>query len=150
MSEHRAAVRWKRTTESFSYPDYNREHTWEASGHVVAASAAPKYLGKPDFVDPEEAFVASLACCHMLTFLAIASRKGFMVDRYEDDALGIMASGGTGKLWITQVILRPRVAFGGDSRPTWGEVDAMHHQSHEDCFLANSVKTAITVEAQEL
>ena len=146
MSEHKVKVSWLRTTESFAYKDYNREHVWRfENGVEVAASAAPAFLGKPECVDPEEAFVAALSSCHMLTFLAIAARKRMTVDSYEDDAVGFLEKNPAGKLAITRVILRPRIVFGSE-RPAPETLEKMHEQSHHECFIANSVLTEITVE----
>lgn len=144
MSEHLATISWKRETESFDYKDYDRTHIWRFdNGAKVRAASAPAFLGDPACVDPEEAFVASVASCHMLTFLAIASRKRLTVDSYEDNAVGHMEKNEDGRLAITRVELHPKIVFAE-------EVDAetladMHHTSHEQCFIANSVKTEITV-----
>lgn len=145
MSEHRATVSWERTTEDFTYETYPRAHTWEFDGGVVVpASAAPGYAGDPDRVDPEEAFVAALSSCHMLTFLALAARKRLVVDRYRDVAVGEMEKNADGKLAITRVVLRPEVTF--QEPPAPDVVEQMHHKAHEHCFIANSVKTDVVVE----
>ena len=114
----------------------------------MQASAAPAYLGNPNLVDPEEAFVASLSSCHMLTFLAIAAKKKFVLDEYVDDAVGIMEKKSEGRLAITQVTLRQRLKFSGDKQPTSQELDEMNHAAHDQCFIANSVKTEVKVEPQ--
>ena len=114
----------------------------------MQASAAPAYLGNAKLVDPEEAFVASLSSCHMLTFLAIACKKKFVLDDYVDEAVGFMEKNAEGKLAITRVTLRPRLKFSGDKQPTAEEIEEMNHMAHEQCFIANSVKTEITIEAQ--
>lgn len=145
MSEHRVSVAWERTTEDFSYEAYSRNHTWTfENGLEVAASAAPAFRGDPSRVDPEAAFVAALSSCHMLTFLAIAARKRLVVDGYRDHAVGHLEKDEGGKLAITQVILRPQVTFREPPAP--GVVERMHHTSHEECFLARSVKTDVRVE----
>lgn len=147
MAEHKAAIRWERSTDDFEYDTYNREHTWAFEGGVsVPASAAPEFLGKPEHVDPEEAFVASLSACHMLTFLAIAARKHYSVDTYADDATGYLEKDKRGKLVMTRVILRPEIAFSGERIPTPEQIERMHDQSHDQCFIANSVKTDVRVE----
>lgn len=145
MSEHRVTVSWERTTEDFTYESYSRNHTWEfESGVVVPASAAPAFRGDPTRVDPEAAFVAALSSCHMLTFLAIAARKRLVVDGYRDSAVGFLEKDAGGKLSITRVILRPEVTF---REPLSADVvERMHHLSHEECFIANSVKTDVRVE----
>ena len=114
-------------------------------GQTMTATAAPAYLGNPAHVDPEEAFVASLASCHMLTFLAIACKQKFVLDSYEDEAVGHMEKDADGKLAITRVELRPKIRWGGDRVPSAEELDRMHHAAHENCFIANSVKTKVTV-----
>ena len=111
----------------------------------MQASAAPAYLGNPNLVDPEEAFVASLSSCHMLTFLAIACKKKFVLDEYIDDAVGHMEKNAEGRLAITRVELHPKLKWSGDKQPTAEELDKMHHGAHEQCFIANSVKTEVTV-----
>jgi len=147
MSEHAATLTWDRAGRDFTYAEYNRDHTWAfEGGTTVHASAAPSYKGNADLVDPEEAFVASLASCHMLTFLAIAAKKKFVVDRYLDTAVGHLEKNEAGKLAITRVVLRPEIAFGGDGPPSADDLDAMHHRAHEMCFIANSVTTQVTVE----
>lgn len=145
MSEHRARIAWRRSSETFDYPDYNREHEWSfPCGTRIEASAAPRYLGSPDCVDPEEAFVASVSSCHMLTFLAICARKRILVDRYEDSAVGYLEKNKAGRLAVTHVELCPEVAF-GDSAPSREELARLHQQAHEQCFIANSVRTKISI-----
>ena len=147
MTEHTVRVEWKRTTADFSYPSYSRDHKWIFKSSVeVPATAAAKYLGSPGRVDPEEAFVAALSSCHMLSFLAIASRRRHTVDSYEDDAVGYLEPNADGKLVITRVILRPAVQFSGDRPPKPEQIELMHHQAHDECFIANSVKTDVRVE----
>ena len=147
MSEHKATITWKRATESFSYEAYNRDHLWIFDGGIqLAASASPAYQGNPLNVDPEEAFVAALSSCHMLTFLALASRKRFIVDSYNDDAVGFLEKNDQGKLAITRAILRPKISFSGPTVPTAEQLTDLHHRSHQECFIANSVKTDIAVE----
>ena len=113
----------------------------------MQATAAPAYLGNPKFVDPEEAFVASLSSCHMLTFLAIAAKKKFVLDEYMDDAVGHMEKNAEGRLAITRVTLNQRLKF-SEKQPTEQELEEMNHAAHEQCFIANSVKTEVTVETQ--
>jgi len=149
MSEHTITLTWKRGDLPFDYQKYSRDHTWKFDGgHEMQASAAPAYLGNPKNVNPEEAFVASLSSCHMLTFLAIACKQKFVLDEYTDEAIGHMEKNAEGKLAITRVTLQPKIKFSGDKQPSAEELDKMHHAAHEDCFIANSVKTEITVEPQ--
>lgn len=148
MSEHRAGVSWKRNTPAFTYESYNRSHEikYKDGDVIVAGSAAPEFRGDGALVDPEEQFVAALAACHMLSFLAIAARKRLTVDRYRDDAVGFLEKGHTGKLQITRVKLRPSVHF-SDSVDA-AVVSEIHHLAHETCFIANSVTTEVAVEPQ--
>ena len=147
MSEHRAKISWTRGDASFDYETYPRDHSWSfEGGHTMDASAAPDFLGNSDFVDPEEAFVASLSSCHMLTFLAVAARKRIVVDRYEDEAVGTMEKNDGGKLAITRVTLRPKVSFADPSQVSEKALEKLHHSAHEHCFIANSVRTVVEVE----
>ncbi len=149
MSEHKATVEWKRETADFAYETYNRDHDWIFDAGIrVRASATPAYLGSESCVDPEEAFVASLSSCHMLTFLAIACKKRFNVESYHDQAVGVLEKNSSGHLAITRVTLRPEVRFSGGRAPTLEEVRQLHDQAHHACFIASSVKTEVTVEPQ--
>jgi organic hydroperoxide reductase OsmC/OhrA len=107
----------------------------------------PVPYSNPAHVDPEEAYVAAIASCHMLTFLYVAMRAGFVVERYEDDAVGVLRKNERGAVWVSRVTLRPRIVYGGEKHPSAQEVDHLHHLAHEQCFIANSVKTEISVEA---
>jgi len=151
MSAHLATISWRRDGAVFTDNKYSRGHVWLFDGGAtVAASASPHIVRAPyslaAAVDPEEAFVASLASCHMLWFLDIAAKAGYVVDRYEDQARGVLAKDGGGRLAMTQVVLHPRIEFAG-RQPSAEDLDRLHHQAHEQCFLANSVKTQITVAA---
>lgn len=148
MSEHKVTLEWKRESEGFSYESYNRDHVLVFEGGArVPASAAPAYRGNPAHVNPEEGLVAALSSCHMLTFLAGAAKKQFVVDHYSDHAVGFLEKNQKGKLAITRVVLHPRVAFGGTTRPTPEQIAALHERAHGECFIANSVTTEVTVEA---
>jgi organic hydroperoxide reductase OsmC/OhrA len=147
MSEHKATVEWKRGTEKFSYESYNRDHVVMFDGGVrVPASAAPAYRGNPGHVDPESGLVAALSSCHMLTFLAIAAKKQFVVDGYRDQAVGFLEKNAKGKLAVTRVILHPKITFAGTTPPTPEQIAALHERAHAECFIANSVTTEVTVE----
>ena len=150
MSEHHASVSWKRESADFTYDTYNRAHemTFKHGDIVLPASSAPAFKGDADRVDPEEAFVASLSSCHMLTFLAICARKRITVDAYDDEPVGYLEKGGDGKLWMARVILKPRVRFAPGTTVDVGTLADIHHKSHEDCFIASSVKTDVTVETR--
>ena len=146
MSEHRATVHWNRRDTSFTYKEYTRDHVWKFDGgSEVRASAAPQFLGNDALVDPEQAFVAALSSCHLLTFLALAAREGFVVDDYEDVAVGLMERNADKKLAITRVVLRPKITWGGEP-PSAEQLDTLHENAHKQCFIANSVRTEITVE----
>jgi organic hydroperoxide reductase OsmC/OhrA len=148
MSQHEATLSWSRGGRGFGYEEYPRDHTWKFDGGTeVRATAAPDYRGNPALVDPEEAFVAAIASCHMLTFLAIASRKRLVVDRYDDAATGFMEKNADGKLAITRVVLRPKIAFAG-AAPSAEELARLHESAHANCFIANSVRCEIVVEAE--
>jgi organic hydroperoxide reductase OsmC/OhrA len=148
MTEHRAQVRWHRTSLDFTYSTYNRAHEVLYKGGSVAlpGSAAPEFKGDADRVDPEEQFVASLSACHMLSFLAIAARKRIVVDSYEDDAVGYLEKGNDGKMRMTRVILRPSVRLA--EAAAGAAIEEIHHLAHETCFIANSVTTSVAVEPQ--
>lgn len=150
MSEHHAGVRWKRTSADFTYETYNRAHEvrFKNGAITLAASSAPSFRGDADRVDPEEAFVASLSACHMLTLLAICARKRLTVESYDDDAVGYLEKGENGKLWVARATLRPRIRFAADMTVDDGTLAKIHHQSHEECFIANSVKTDVSIEPQ--
>src|SRR5512144_3074267 len=150
MSEHRATIAWQSQGPNFLKGQFSREHTWTFDGGAtVPASPSPAVVpapwSSPAGVDPEEAFVAAIASCHMLTFLHVASRRGFVVESYEDEAVGVMRKNERGAIWVAAVTLHPRIAYGGEKRPTAADVDHLHHLAHEQCFIANSVKTEITV-----
>ena len=147
MSTHHATIDWQRGTHDFTYEGYSRDHTWHFGSDVtVPASAAPAFQGTPERVDPEDAFVASLSACHMLTFLALAARKGFTVETYRDEASGILAKNEDGRMAMTEVTLRPAIVFGGDA-PTPEELSRLHEQSHRGCFIANSVRTTVVIQS---
>lgn len=151
--DYTATVAWRRApAEKFTDNRYSRGHRWRFDGGIeVAASSSPGVVPLPlsveAAVDPEEAFVASLSSCHMLFFLSYAAKRGFVVERYEDRAVGTMGKNGAGRMAMLKVRLRPAIEFSGDKRPTAEELEALHHRAHEDCFIANSVTAEVTVEA---
>ncbi|MEO9275168.1 OsmC family protein [Marinomonas sp. 5E14-1] len=150
MSEYFATVEWKRYSQNFLNRQYSRAHEWKFEGGVVVpASSSPHIVPIPmsvaDNVDPEEAFVASISSCHMLFFLDFASRKKLIVEQYIDKAVGTLAIGPNGKQMMTEVVLKPEVIFVGE-RPSPEILKALHHQSHEACFIANSVLTNVRVD----
>ena len=151
MSEYKTVVEWSRDGAVFTDSRYSRGHRWLFDGGIeVPASSSPHVVRLPmsvaEAVDPEEAFVASLSSCHMLVFLAIAAKKGFVVDSYRDEAVGVLEKDSSGKLAMTRVTLHPEVEFSGEKRPTADELAAMHHDSHDECFIASSVKTDVRCE----
>ena len=146
MSEHKATTIWSRGGKNFGYKNYSRDHVWRFDNGVeVPASATPSFLGNPQRVDPEAAFVAALSSCHMLTFLALASNKGFIVDSYEDHAVGHLEKNAAGKLAVTRVDLHPRIVFSGDKTPADADLEWLHDKAHKECFIANSVTTEVQV-----
>ncbi len=148
MSEHKANVIWARNGADFGYKTYPRDHVWRfPNGVEVPGSAAPAYLGNPQRVDPEAAFVAALSSCHMLTFLALASNKGFIVDSYEDAAVGHLEKNANGKLAITRVELHPAIVYSGAKQPAAADLEWLHDKAHKECFIANSVTTEVKVVA---
>ncbi len=152
MSEHKATIDWKRSGPDFLKGRYSREHTWTFDGGVtVAASPSPAVVpvpwSNPANVDPEEAFVAAISSCHMLTYLWVASRAGFVVESYRDGAVGVMTKNERGVPWVSLVTLRPEIVYGGEKQPTPAEIGQLHHLAHEQCFIANSIKTEVKVEA---
>lgn len=151
MTSHQATVQWHRDRAVFTDGRYGRAHRWLFDGGIeVPASSCPQVVPPPlsveEAVDPEEAFVVSLASCHMLWFLFHAARLGFVVESYRDTASGILDKDGAGKIAVTHVTLRPEVRFGGDNHPSPEQLLGMHEQSHAQCYLANSVKTEIRCE----
>lgn len=153
MSEHSAVVSWDRYTAEFTDGRYSRAHRWTFDGGAtVPASSSPHVvpipMSDPLGVDPEEAFVASLSSCHMLWFLSIAAGRGFIVDRYEDHAVGTMGNDEAGRLAMTRVVLHPVVDFVGEILPTDVDIRAMHEAAHASCFIANSVRCPVVVEGR--
>lgn len=151
MSQHHATVEWQRHQAKFVDNRYSREHIWKFDGGAeLAASSSPQVVPIPysnaEYVDPEEAFIASLSSCHMLWFLSIAAKHKFVVENYIDRAIGVMSKNEEGKLAITSIHLYPQVIFGEGSQPTQVQIEAMHEEAHHSCFLANSVKAAVIIE----
>jgi organic hydroperoxide reductase OsmC/OhrA len=150
MSSYLAELLWERGQQEFTGLRYSRRHRLRFDGGAeVLGSSSPAVVpvpaSDPTGVDPEEAFVASLASCHMLWFLAIAAKRGFVVDRYEDVATGELGRNAAGRQAMTRVVLRPKVDFSGASLPTREQLEALHHKAHEECYIANSVTTEVVV-----
>lgn len=152
MGTYTATIQWIRNTnESFTDNRYSRGHTWSFDGGTtVQASASPHIVPLPYSieanVDPEEAFVASISSCHMLFFLSIAAKRGFIVEQYTDHATGFMGKDNDGKNFIKKVILAPEIQFSESAKPSKDEISDIHHESHEQCFIANSVKSKVVVQ----
>lgn len=151
MHSYDATISWERGDQAFTDNRYSRGHRWAFDGGAeVAASSSPHVVPLPMSVaanvDPEEAVVAAISSCHMLFFLGIAARRGFIVDSYLDRASGIMGKNSEGKIAMTRITLRPEVKFGGERRPTQDDIDRIHHDSHEQCFIANSLKSEIVLD----
>jgi organic hydroperoxide reductase OsmC/OhrA len=149
--EYRATISWMRDQGDFAKGRYSRAHEWRFDGGItLPASASPSVVPLPmsseNAVDPEEAFVAALSSCHMLTFLDLARRDGFVIDSYEDEAFGTMERIAPMRMAMTRVTFRPAIRFAG-AAPDQAKLDDLHYRAHELCFIANSVKTEITIEA---
>lgn len=151
MATYEARIRWTRgPNEIFSDGRYSRAHTWAFDGGVVvpassAVSAVPLPFSKPENVDPEEAFVAAISSCHMLTFLYLAAKARLIVDTYDDNAVGEMARNDQGRLAVTRVRLAPVIAFSGPVAPADADVARLHHDAHAECYIANSVRSEIVI-----
>ena len=148
MSEHRATISWQRNGTEFTYLAYNRAHDWRFYAATVAASATKEYRGDETRVNPEEALVAALSSCHMLTFLAVAAKRKFSLESYEDAAVGVLEKNAEGKLAVTRVTLRPKIVWSPGVSVSAEELAKLHHDAHAGCFIANSVKTEVIVESQ--
>ena len=150
MSEYKATVVWERGDAVFTDNRYSRGHRWQFDGLEVPASSSPSVVPLPlsvaAAVDPEEAFVASLSSCHMLWFLSLAAQRKFVIDSYRDEAVGVLGKNESGKIAVTRVTLHPDVRFAGDRTPAPEEILAMHHEAHDKCFIAQSVKTDVRCE----
>jgi organic hydroperoxide reductase OsmC/OhrA len=148
MSQHSVQLHWQNTAADFTYETYSRTHQLSFdNGKVISASSAPAYFGDESAVDPEEMLVAALSSCHMLTFLAVASKRAYVVVSYEDNAIGHLEKNASGKMAITRVQLSPKIVFSSIKQPNAAELEALHHKAHENCFIANSVSCEVTVKA---
>ena len=150
MSRHSASIAW-RSDGGFADNSYSRRHLWRFDGGAeVVGSSSPDVVpvprSDPAGVDPEEALIASAASCHMLWFLSLAQAAGVAVESYEDEAVGEMGRVGPGKIAITKITLRPRIAFAGTA-PDAATIDRLHHEAHERCFIANTLNCEIVVES---
>ena len=151
MHKHEARVEWNRNGAKFTDNRYSRGHEWSFDGGVkVRASSSPSVVPEPlsvaAAVDPEEALVAAASSCHMLWFLALAARRGLVVESYVDDAYGVLGKDASGKTGFTRIALRPRIRFSGEREPTEDELDTLHHEAHAQCYIANSLKAEVAIE----
>ncbi|WP_426359638.1 OsmC family protein [Pseudocolwellia sp. HL-MZ19] len=155
MSTYFAQINWaKQDNENYLDNKYSHAHTWSFDGGaIVAASSSPHIVPLPysveTNVDPEEAFIASISSCHMLFFLSIAAKNKLIIECYEDKAEGVMEKDIQGHVSITKVTLKPKVTFSADTQPVYELLEKMHHQAHQQCFIANSVKADVVTEIQE-
>jgi organic hydroperoxide reductase OsmC/OhrA len=154
MTQFEATVDWRRGDQPFADQRYSRAHEWRFDGGLrVPASSSPLSVPLPysdaAAVDPEEALVAAVSSCHMLFFLSIAAQRGFVVDAYRDDALGFMEKTAEGKIAMTRIVLRPAIAFSMEP-PDAAALAAIHHAAHDRCYIANSIKADVVIEAAVL
>jgi organic hydroperoxide reductase OsmC/OhrA len=152
MHTYQATVSWNKGDQNFSDNRYSRAHLWSFDGGAqVAASSSPLSVPGPMSVaanvDPEEALIAATSSCHMLFFLSLAARAGFVVDNYVDHAVGVMEKNSEGRIAITHITLRPAITFSAERKPTADQLAELHHRAHEECYIANSIKADVTVES---
>jgi organic hydroperoxide reductase OsmC/OhrA len=152
MAEYFATSFWQRRGEVFTDRKYSRVHRLRFDGGLeIPASSSPHTVREPysdpSAVDPEEGLIASLSSCHLLWFLDLAAQAGFVVEGYEDQAVGVMEKNEAGKMAITRITLRPRVLFAGNA-PNREQLEALHHTAHEECFIAASIRADVRIEPQ--
>ncbi|HCO43646.1 MAG TPA: osmotically inducible protein OsmC [Gammaproteobacteria bacterium] len=146
MSEFTVEISWEHAPRAGHPDDYGRAHQWRlAGGQTVRASAAPEYAGDPEHTNPEEGLIAAVSSCHMLTFLAVAAKRGFKVARYTDQASGTLGKNADGRLAVTEIVLRPQIGFEGQA-PSADELDRLHASAHRNCFIGNSLTATVRVE----
>lgn len=151
MHKYEAKISWVRNDADFTDLKYSRGHEWSFDGGIkVPASASPLAVRAPfsvaEAIDPEEALVAAAASCHMLMFLFLAAKQGYVVESYADSAFGVMGKNPQGKMAITRITLRPEIKFSGEKLPDREELAALHHKAHDECIIANSVKSEVSIE----
>lgn len=146
MTEHTASVHWMRRNHPFTYEGFSRDHSVGfENGQVALASAAPGYLGNGEALNPETLLLGALASCHMLTFLAVAAKRGYVVESYADQAIGTLARNIEGKIAITRVRLQPKIVFSGEKIPDDAELARLHARAHDNCFIANSIRSEVSI-----
>jgi organic hydroperoxide reductase OsmC/OhrA len=139
-------LNWIRESSDFQYDHFNRGHTLRFSGNQnLKNSAAPEYLGNEDMANPEELIASALASCHMLTFLAVASKSGYTVNSYTDHATATLDKNEEGKMAITIIDLKPVISFQGPKIPDETQLKSLHEKAHRNCFIANSIKTKVNI-----
>ena len=146
MSEHRIALDWTRNGGPFARGNYSPDHLIRyAGGQTLHGSPSSGYMGDDAYADPEQLLLSALSACHMLTFLAVAANRGYVIDSYHDEAVAQLDRNAEGKMAVVKAILAPRVAFSGDKQPSADEYAKLHERAHQACFIANSVKTQVEV-----
>lgn len=154
--QYKVKLIWEKTAgDDFLKKNYSRVHKWIFDGGIeLKASSSPHVVPVPmsdeSAVDPEEAFIAAISSCHMLSFLFVAAKEKFIIESYKDNAVGIMKKNDDGKLAITEVTLNPKIIFGGNKIPDQSQLNDLHHRAHEECFIASSVKTKIHIAECEI
>jgi len=147
MSEHSVRLEWKAKPHPEQSGTYSRDHLARYSSVTsVPVSAAADYLGNAELVDPEQLLVNALASCHMLYFLALCDGSGYTVASYEDTAVGKVSKGPEGGFWVSEITLHPRATFSSDKQPDQAALERLHHRAHRGCFIANSIKTLVSIE----
>ena len=153
MHQFFATVAWQRDGQDFAGQRYSRGHEWQFDGGLtVAASSSPLSVPLPmsvaENIDPEEALVAATSSCHMLFFLSLAAQRGYVIDDYRDEATGDLGKNAQGRLAMTRIVLRPRIAFAG-TPPSPEALAALHHDAHKRCYIANSLTADVVVEGAD-
>jgi organic hydroperoxide reductase OsmC/OhrA len=148
MHQHRANVSWQRTTSGFGYDEFNRDHrVGFENGQTALSSSAPAFFGNADALNPETMLLGALVTCHMLTFVAVASKRGFVVNSYADEAVGVLDKNDKGKMAITHIVLKPKIVFDGNA-PSAEELASLHDKAHANCFIANSIQSHVEISPQ--
>lgn len=146
MSSYTITLEWKQDSSDFSYEKYNRHHTVAFSGdQSLNNSASPEYFGNSNMSNPEELLASALASCHMLTFLAIASKSGYNIQSYNCKAEAILGKNDEGRMSVTEITLTPEIVYNGDKRPSDDQLKSLHEKAHKNCFIAQSLKTKVNV-----
>ena len=145
MSDFNVEITWQHAPRAGHPDDYSRAHQWRlAGGQTLRASSAPDYAGDADHTNPEEGLIAAASSCHMLTFLAVADKRGFKVGSYRDQASGTLAKNAQGRMAVTEVVLRPAITFEGTA-PSAEELDKLHESAHRNCFIGNSITAQVRI-----